>query len=119
MPNRQLTREELQMANDLLAEIRARLDTLAGGDANLLFAYRRKVSKELGYDERSKPMLRRKLKAQKRQQQGGTCPICSKPLPEKYVVLDRLNAAAGYTVENTRLIHEECDRIVQRERGYA
>jgi UTP:GlnB (protein PII) uridylyltransferase len=58
MPNRQLTKEELQMANRLLTEIRARLDALAGGDADLLFAYRRKISKELGYDERSKPMLR-------------------------------------------------------------
>lgn len=119
MANRQLTKEELQLANDLLAELRVRLDALAGGDATLLFAYRRKISKELGYDERSKPMVRRRLKAQKRKQQGGICPICSKPLPEKYVVLDRVNAAAGYTVENTRLIHEECDRIVQRERGYA
>jgi len=119
MPNRRLTKEELQKANDLLGEIRARLDALSGHDSDLLFAFRRKVAKELGYDERSKPMARRKLKIQKRKDQGGMCPICSKPLPEKYTVLDRVNAAAGYTVENTRLIHEQCDRIVQHERGYA
>lgn len=118
MPNRRLSNEELRMANELLAEIRKRLDALAGGDANLLFAYRRKIWKELGYDERSKPMVRRNLKVQKRKEQKGICPICWKPLPEKYVVLDRINAAAGYTVENTRLIHEECDRVVQHERGY-
>jgi hypothetical protein len=33
------------------------------------------------------------------------CPICSKQLPEKYAELDRFGASAGYTVENTRLVH--------------
>lgn len=119
MPNRTLLPDELQKANALLLDIRARLRALAGDDANLLFAYRRKIAKELGYDERSKPMLRRKLKAQKRKEQGGLCAICSKALPERYVVLDRIVAAAGYTPENTRLIHEECDRSVQTERRFA
>jgi DNA repair exonuclease SbcCD ATPase subunit len=119
MPNRNLSREELERANSLLGDIRTKLKALAFGDADLLFAYRRKIAKELGYDERSKPMIRRKLKTLKRKEQGGVCPICSKPLPEKYNVLDRISAAAGYTAENTRLIHDECDRQVQRERNFA
>lgn len=52
MPNRNLTPDELKLANELLAGIRERLIKLAGNDPQLLFAYRRKVSKELSYDER-------------------------------------------------------------------
>jgi hypothetical protein len=118
MANRNLTDVELANANALLGEIRVRLVVLAGSAPDLLFAYRRKIAKELSYDERKKPMLRRKLKAQKRAQQAGVCPVCFKPLPEKYAVLDRITAAAGYTPENTRLIHAECDRQVQAERRY-
>ncbi len=119
MPNRNLAPAELEKANSLLREIRTRLNALASGDADLLFAYRRKIAKELGYDERSKPMVRRKLKAQKRKEQAGICPLCSKPLPEKYAVLDRISAIAGYTAENTRLIHDQCDRRIQSERGFS
>lgn len=57
MPNRQLTAEELIRANALLAEIRARLEALSDGDRELLFAYRRKVFKELTYDERESPQF--------------------------------------------------------------
>jgi len=32
--------------------------------------------------------------------------------------LDRLVASKGYTKENTRLIHQECDVKQQREKGY-
>jgi ribosomal protein L44E len=119
MPNRKLTAEELTEANTLLNKVRARLLELAAGNTELLFAFRRKVYKELIYDERGKPMARRRLKATKRQEQGGTCPLCNKPLPEKYCVLDRFVAAAGYTPENTRLICQECDVKTQAARGYA
>jgi hypothetical protein len=119
MPNRVLTPEELEQANILLADVRARLLTLANGDSDLLFAYRMKVYKELTYDERDKPMVRRKLKALKRQQQSGLCPLCKKQRPEHYCVLDRLEAAKGYVAENTRLICAECDTKTQQERGYA
>jgi hypothetical protein len=119
MPNRNLTQAELELARDLLKEIRERLDILARGDADLLFAYRRKISKELGYDERSGPMVRRKLKIQKRKEQLGLCALCKEPLPEKYAVLDRLAAANGYTLGNTRLICEKCDREVQAARRFA
>jgi UTP:GlnB (protein PII) uridylyltransferase len=65
MPNRNLSADELKRANELLADIRARLISLAGADPLLLFAYRRKIAKELGYDERGKPGSRGKLKALK------------------------------------------------------
>jgi hypothetical protein len=118
MPNRQLSKEELENARVLLDEIRTRLEVLSLGDKNLLFAYRRKVYKELIYDERDKPGVRRKLKKQKWNQQGGRCAICAKQLPEEYTHLDRFNAADGYTSENTRLIHRECDVSQQRAKGY-
>ena len=119
MANRRLTPSELERANALLDGIRKQLLALSAGDRDLLFAYRRKVYKELGYDERSKPGERRLLKAVKREQQGGLCAICLKPLPEKYAVLDRFNAADGYTKENTRLIHQDCDVENQAAKGYA
>jgi hypothetical protein len=118
MPNRNLTPAELAEANKLLAEIRSRLIALTGDDAALLFAYRRKISKELVYDERRKPMIRRALKVKKRKAQNGLCPCCGEPLPASYCVLDRLDAAGGYTEANTRLICEPCDRRIQKERAF-
>lgn len=119
MPNRKLTAEEVTAANRLLDIMRARLLELAAGDADLLFAFRRKVYKELIYDERDKPMARRRLKAAKRREQSGICLLCKNPLPDKYCVLDRFVAAAGYTVENTQLICQDCDVKTQASRGYA
>jgi hypothetical protein len=119
MANRRLSSQELVQANALLENIRLRLRDLAGEDEALLFAYRRKVYKELIYDERDKPMVRRRLKALKRKEQGGVCPLCEKPLPATYCVLDRLVAAAGYTAQNTRLICQECDVKTQASRRYA
>jgi UTP:GlnB (protein PII) uridylyltransferase len=118
MPSRNLTAYELPKANALLNDIRARLTELAAGDAALLFAYRRKIARELGYDKRGKPMHRRALKARKMGEQGGRCAICSKELPEKNAVLDRLNAVDGYTPTNTRVIHADCELRIQAERGY-
>ena len=118
MPNRNLSAEELLKANSLLVDIRTKMADLAGGDPALLFAYRRKIQKELSYDERGKPGHRKSLKAFKMGEQNSLCAICKKPLPEKYAVLDRLNGMDGYTRENTRLIHGDCDTSVQAERGY-
>jgi ribosomal protein L44E len=119
MANRRLSPDELVLANALLAELRARMTALAADDAELHFALRRKIAKELSYDERSKPMERRRLKAQKRKDQNGFCAVCNRPLPARYTVLDRFEAVKGYTSENTRLICESCDRAVQQQRGYA
>lgn len=118
MANPILDAEQLAKANELLTEVREKISDLAGGDPELLFAYRRKIAKMLVYDERSGPNERRKLKALKRKQQDGCCDICKKKLPDSYNVLDRITAIGGYTDENTRLICEPCDRSLQGERGY-
>lgn len=118
MPNPRLTPEQLDHARKLLDEIRERLAALSGGDRDLLFAYRRKIAKELTYDERSKPMERRRLKQFKMKEQGGLCPLCSELLPKRGAVLDRTRAVDGYTAENTRLIHAACDVAHQASKGF-
>ena len=118
MPNRNLTTDELTRANELLADIRSRLTSLVAGDSLLLFAYRRKVAKELQYDERGKPGLRGKLKAMKWGQQNGKCAHCGAELPLEYSELDRKEAAAGYTQENTELVHAKCHQERQAAKRY-
>lgn len=119
MPNRQLSSEELEkLFAPLLSEIRKRIVSLSGGDKDLHWALRRKLFKELIYDERGKPMQRRKLKEMKRAEQDNKCPLCNGPLPTKYAVLDRIAAMKGYTQENTRLLCPVCDTQEQQKRGY-
>lgn len=118
MPNPILSKAQLEQANELLTRVRAELTVLSDGDPALLFAYRRKVAKMLIYDERSGPNERRKLKKLKLLEQHGLCAFCAEPLPPTYNVLDRTHAVDGYTMENTRLICETCDRHIQQERGF-
>ena len=119
MPNRILTVEELKLlAKPLLESVRARLRKLSGGDPDLHFALRRKLAKELTYDERSGPNERRKLKALKRAQQDDKCAMCTDLLPAKGAILDRIAAMAGYTNENTQLLCPACDAKTQADRGY-
>src|SRR5258706_16040044 len=102
MSNRQLTSDELnKLFRPLLHEVREKLLSRSAGDEALHWALRRKLAKELVYDERGKPMQRRQLKAFKRGEQGNKCALCSNDLPEKNVVLDRITAMSGYTKENT------------------
>lgn len=119
MPNRRLTETELELVRPFLEEVRAKLRVLSGNDDQLFWALRRKLAKELSYDERGKPMYRRQLKAFKRREQGGRCAICKGLLPERNAVLDRFEAMSGYTEQNTRLICKKCDERVQTERGFA
>ncbi|HMC32644.1 MAG TPA: hypothetical protein VKL99_17530 [Candidatus Angelobacter sp.] len=118
MPNRNLSADELKRANELLKDIRQQLVSLAGGDPLLLFAYRRKIVKELGYDERGKPGARAQLKALKWGQQNGKCAHCGDDLPLKYSELDRKKAANGYIPENTDLVHAKCHQARQAAKGY-
>lgn len=118
MPNRNLTPDEMKHANKLLTEVRARLAKLAGDDKQLLFAYRRKVVKELGYDERSKPAHRNKLKALKWRLQSRRCVHCGEEMPLKYSELDRKIAVDGYTEENTELVHAKCHHERQAAKRY-
>lgn len=119
MANRRLSETELKQVNKLLDFLRERLRKLSRGDPELLFAFRRKVAKELSYDERGKPMARRKLKELKRKRQNGICPECKKRLPETEAELDRKNAIDGYNEANTELVHHECHRKRQAAKGFA
>jgi hypothetical protein len=120
MANRQLTSDELnKLFRPLLREVRVRLLRLSNGEETLHWALRRKLAKELVYDERGKPMKRLQLKAFKRGEQGNRCALCSSELPEKNVVLDRITAMSGYTKENTWLLCRECDYKQQESRGFA
>ena len=118
MPNRNLTPAELAKANALLRSVRNRLKKMAGDDSGLLFAYRRKVSKELAYDERAKPAVRVRLKQAKMVAQKGRCAVCRKRLPPRGAILDRKMAVDGYTDANTRLICPPCDARIQSSRGF-
>lgn len=118
MPNRILGDSELKNANALLETVRLCLKELGGEDNELLFAYRRKIYKELTYDERGKLGHRRKLKEKKWKEQRGICALCPEPLPESGAELDRIRAADGYTSQNTRLIHHECHRKQQAARRF-
>lgn len=120
MPNRRLTEDELtSLARPLIEEVRAKLKAMADGQPDLHWALRRKLYKELVYDERSKPAQRVALKRKKRLEQKQLCKICQQPLPSKGSVLDRLEAMKGYTIENTRLICSSCDTKTQTDRHYA
>jgi rubrerythrin len=58
------------------------------------------------------------LKKKKTVEQNGLCNICHEPLPAKFAVLDRFEAAGGYTLENTQLLCPSCDSQKQRDLGY-
>jgi hypothetical protein len=118
MPNRRLTAAEIATAVILHNSIRKRLDKISAGDPELLFALRRRLIVKLTHDERGTPAHRNKIKRLKRAEQNGMCPICSKKLPLKYTELDRFSASAGYTMENTRLVHHECHIRDQAEKAY-
>ncbi|MGA3288440.1 MAG: hypothetical protein ABSD46_13580 [Bacteroidota bacterium] len=119
LANRRLTEEEIKkLFTPLFSEVRKRLTALSRGKKDLRWALQRKLLKELIYDERGKPMYRRKLKEQKRLEQNNKCAVCGSKLPTKYSVLDRFKAMKGYTIKNTRLICQSCDTTIQQQRGY-
>lgn len=120
MPNPRLTKEQnASLFVPLLAELRARLIAVAGDDPNTLWALRRKLAKELVYDERGTPAHRIKLKKLKRQEQGGKCALCGTELPNKGAELDRFEAVVGYIPENTRLVCHECHVNDQEQKRYS
>ena len=119
MANPQLTDEQQLLAKEILASVREQLLAHSNGDGDLLFALRRKVQKELTHDERGNPNQRNRVKKAKRAEQDNRCPVCDVLLPEKDCILDRFEAKLGYTMENTRLIHIECDRAEQAAKNAA
>jgi hypothetical protein len=85
---------------------------------NYVIAYRRKVVKELSYDERGKAGTRAKLKHLKWGQHNGRCAHCGDDLPLKYSELDRRNAVDLCTPENTELVHAKCHQARQAAKRY-
>jgi hypothetical protein len=63
-------------------------------------------------------MARRKTKIQKFDQQRGKCAHCNEDMTIKYSELDRKNAADGYTMENTELVHAKCHQARQAAKRY-
>lgn len=118
MAIRKLSIEQNEAVDGLLEEVRERLDELSGADRELLFAYRRRIYLRLTHDERGTPAHRKKLKRAKMLEQDGKCQICGLPLPSTEAELDRFVASAGYTPENTQLVHHQCHRDQQRDRGF-
>jgi len=119
VPNRRLSSTELErIFEPFVSGVRSLLLALSQGDEAMQWALRRKLAKELQFDERGKPTHRRKLKALKRKQQTNLCALCAEPLPVEDVILDRLEAMAGYTAENTRLLCRKCDYKIQKDRGF-
>src|SRR5579863_1127286 len=114
-----LSDEQSAKANELLDFVRQRLAELSGGDAKVLHHMRRRIMKRLEFDERSSPAARRKLKDRKWKEQRGICALRSGDLPETESELDRIDPYGGYTRENTQLVHHDCHRRKQAERGFA
>jgi len=120
MPNRRLTKSEIEnIFKPLIGDVRSQLEKVTSGDKSLLWALRRKLAKELIYEERGTPTQRTKLKAIKRVEQNGICILCQNPLPTKGAELDRFEAMLGYTAENTRLVCHSCHIADQQRKGYA
>jgi hypothetical protein len=118
MPNRKLLPLEIAAAVKLHDSTRNRLDKLSASDPELLFALRRRLIVKLTHDERGTPAHRNRIKRLKRVEQKGICALCPDELPLKYAELDRLNASAGYTMENTRLVHHDCHIKDQKQKAY-
>lgn len=118
MSNPQLNEKQLTQAHRLIAKIKKEIETLGKNNPQAIFAFRRKIYKELMYDERSKPRERKKLKDKMWKKQKGICLLCKQELPEKGAVLDRTEAIKGYVEENVRLLCPGCDKKIQEGRGF-
>ncbi len=109
MTNPQLTKDQREkLFAPLLSLVKNELQQISSGNAQLLWALRRKLTKELGYLERGTSLERTKLKAIKWRTQKGLCALCGKLLPQKNSELDRREAYLGYKEANVRLVHHEC-----------
>ena len=121
MPCRRLDGEELKKAAKFLKSIRVKLESLSGRDPNLLFAYRRKICRELKSDEGGKFAERKLLRAQKLILQHFKCanPKCRKDLRTVEAEMHRFDAPLGYTLENTQVLCRNCHRKQQAARAFA
>ena len=120
MPNPILTKQQrATLFQPLFLSVLELLNGLSAGNPDLLFALRRKLAKELQYQERGTPRHRGNLKIIKRAEQKGLCAICKQQLPTKDAILDRLHAPNGYTAANTRLVCRTCDYDAQTAKRFS
>lgn len=98
-------------ADELFARLKADLQTLANGDEDLLFNFRRKMYKELMYDERGTPLARQRLKKTMWKKQEGKCAVCGKELALEGSELERIYAPKGFVEDNVKLVHHECGHL--------
>lgn len=120
MPNPRLTdSQRKELFAPLFELIKSELKRLSDGDEKVLWALRRKLTKELGYLERGTPAERNSLKKRMFQLQEAKCPLCFNPMELKNSELDRFEAFLGYTESNVRLVHHECHIKDQEEKGYS
>jgi len=110
--------QRAELFEPLFATTRAELDRLSADDPRVLWALRRKLTKELIYLERGTPQMRTALKRRKMVAQNGICPLCRQKLPPSGAELDRAEAFLGYTDENTRLVHHGCHVTDQQRKKY-
>ncbi len=108
MSNPRLNEEQMLLAGDILERVRGEIEKLSGGNAELRFAYRRRIMTQLQYDERGKPKKRLALKKGKWKEQKGLCSECKGELGEG-AALNCMSAPDGFTWKNTRLICKQCN----------
>lgn len=106
MGNRRLTAAELETANRILDGVRSLIRVEAGTDDALLWALRRKICKELGYDERGKPMQRKNLKFKKWKNNWVFAPNAGEHFPKLVPYLIELKRCGAMSKE----IHDRCAR---------
>jgi hypothetical protein len=71
------------VVTQILQKIRAEIETVSNGDPSLKFALRRRIYKQLEYDEQSNPSAREKLKKLMWLRQNRACAFCPEPLQLK------------------------------------
>jgi hypothetical protein len=118
MANPTLNEEQRKIAMEIVAGVSARLHALAAGDESLLFAYIRKVSKQLVYLERDSPSKRKRVKKKVWKSQHELCAECKQPLELRYSIADRIDAVKRYIPENLEIIHDACNRARLERKGY-
>ena len=96
-------------ADALFTRLKADLLALSGGDEDLLFNFRRKMYKELMYDERGTPLARQRLKKATWKLQEGKCAVCGKELAFEGSELERIYAPKGFVEGNVKVVHHECN----------
>lgn len=102
-----VSERDMAAADALVADLKASLLLLSGGDQRAHFALRRRALSRMKQDDDS-ALSRRKLQVAKYAEQGGTCAVCGLSLSRSGAWLHRRDPQAGFTVENTRLIHGAC-----------